>query len=139
MAAALLIVVALLLLAIELKFGTYGAAAIPGALLLSLGMIALVHDPERLNPVLPISVSIALALIAIFQGYLGFRARRNAHLAGNEELVGKIGVTRTAVGNSGTVFVRGEYWQAQSREPIPQGAEVRIESVEGLTLHVKEA
>ena len=40
---------------------------------------------------------------------------------------------------SGQVFVRGEYWNAWSDEPIKQGERVKVESVEGLKLKVKKA
>jgi membrane-bound serine protease (ClpP class) len=136
---ATLIVIAILLLALEVKFGTYGAATVVAAVLLSIGLIGIMHDLNYWHPALPVAVSAALAIIASFQGYLGFRARKNKRLAGIEELIGKIGVSRTVIGKRGTVFVRGEYWQASSDNPIPAGVDVRIERVDGLLLYVKEA
>ncbi len=133
-----LIIVALLLLALEIKFGTYGAAAILGAVLLSLGILGLMQGFHYWHPALPIALSIALAIIATFQGYLGFRVRKEKRLAGAEELLGQTAVTRTPVEKRGTVMIRGEYWQATSDHPIPAGADVRIQRVEGLLLHVKE-
>ncbi len=139
MVPALLIIVALLLLAIELKFGTYGASALVGATLLSFGSILLMDESGYRHPVFAVSVSVALAIIAGFQGYLGLRTRKSKRLAGLEELVGEKGVSRTEIKNRGTVFVRGEYWQATSREAIPPGALVSVERVEGLLLFVREA
>ena len=139
MVASILIIAALLLLAVELKFGTYGASAMVGAALLSLGTIALMEQSGYQHPALAVSVSVALAIIAGFQGYLGLRARRHKRLAGLEELVGVKGVSRTEIRGRGMVFVRGEYWQATSREAIPAGALVSVEGVEGLLLFVREA
>ena len=133
-----LIVIALLLLALEVKFGTYGASAILGAVLLSLGILGFMQGFHYWHPAFPIAFSAALALIASFQGYLGFKSRKEKRLAGSEELLGQTAVARTAVEKRGTVFVRGEYWQATSERPIPAGADVRIQRVEGLLLHVKE-
>lgn len=114
MVSAILIVVALMLLAAELKFGTYGASALIAAILLSVAMLTLMRRIGYFHPALAIAVPAALAIIAGFQGYLGLRARKNVRLAGLEELVGEKGVSRTEISKSGTVLVRGEYWQAQS-------------------------
>jgi membrane-bound serine protease (ClpP class) len=133
-----LIVIALLLLALEVKFGTYGASAILGAVLLSLGVLGFMQGFHYWHPAFPIALSTALALIASFQGYLGFKSRKEKRLAGIEELLGQTAVARTPVEKRGTVFVRGEYWQATSDRPIPAGADVRIQRVDGLLLHVKE-
>jgi membrane-bound serine protease (ClpP class) len=133
-----LIILALLLLALEIKFGTYGASAILGAVLLALGLLGLMNAFHYRHPALPIAISVALAIIATFQGYLGFKTRKNVRLAGAEELIGKTAVARTEINTRGTVFVRGEYWQAASDHPIPAGTQVRIERVEDLVLHVNE-
>jgi membrane-bound serine protease (ClpP class) len=105
--------------------------------LLSIAAIGIMRDLNYWHPALPVAVSAALAIIASFQGYLGFRSRKHVRLTGSEELVGAIGVTRTEVGRRGTILVRGEYWQATSDNLIPAGVDVRIESVEGLLLHIK--
>ena len=139
MAAAILIIVALLLLGVELKFGTYGASAMVGAVLLSFGTISLMEHAGYRHPAFAISISVALGIITGFQGYLALRARKHQRLAGLEELIGVKGVSRTEISNRGTVVVRGEYWQATSREAIPAGALVSVERVEGLLLFVRES
>ncbi len=135
----LLILTAMLLLGVELKFGSHGASGVSGAILLSVGAIALFHGPHRINPALAIAVSIALCIIAVFLGYLGLRIRRSARLTGIQTLVGEKGVSRTEINSQGTVFVRGEYWQAKSEQSIPAGAPVFVERVQDFTLYVKEA
>jgi len=42
-------------------------------------------------------------------------------------------------GNSGKVFVDGEYWNAVSDSPIESGAPVEIIEMQGLILKVKPA
>jgi membrane-bound serine protease (ClpP class) len=69
---------------------------------------------------------------------MGIRAQRRPPLGGEEELVGRTGVTRTPVHTDGTVFVGGEYWQAISEAPIPQGRPVRVVAVSGARLAVEE-
>ncbi|MDQ2840683.1 MAG: hypothetical protein M3Y72_06525 [Acidobacteriota bacterium] len=134
-----LIVLALLFLAVEGKHGSGGIAAIIGAILLSFGATALVRAPHAIHPMLAISVSLAICLIASFLGYLAMRTRGAACQASVGELVGQVGLSRTEIGSAGTVLVRGEYWQATSQNVIPPGVRVLIDRVQGLTLYVREA
>ncbi len=134
-----LIAIALLLLGVELKFGGYGVSGTLGAVVFALGAVLLVRGPHGIPPALAIAVSFALCLISVFLGYLGLRARRAKQLTGIERLVGEHGVTRTEVHAGGTVFVRGEYWQAESSTAIPAGRAISIEAVHGLLLYVREA
>jgi membrane-bound ClpP family serine protease len=39
----------------------------------------------------------------------------------------------------GKVFVRGEYWNSKSDEPIAVGEAVEVVALEGLTLQVKKS
>lgn len=135
----LLILMAFVLFAVELKLGGHGVSGVSGAVLLLIGALAIVRGPHRISPALAIAVSVALCVIATFLGYLALRARRSKLLTGVEHLVGQLGVARTEISPQGTVLVRGEYWQARSNTPIPQGARVTIERVRDLTLYVKEA
>ena len=53
-------------------------------------------------------------------------------------LVGRDGVTRSAIDPTGTVFVRSELWTARSRGvSIPAGTKVRVAASEGLHLIVE--
>jgi membrane-bound serine protease (ClpP class) len=52
-------------------------------------------------------------------------------------LVGAIGIARTDIHNEGAVFVMSEDWSAQSEQPIPAGAEVRVVGREGFILQVE--
>ncbi|MBV8867084.1 MAG: hypothetical protein JO210_16930 [Acidobacteriaceae bacterium] len=135
----ILILMAILLLAAELKFGSHGVSGVAGAVLLSIGAIALFQGPRKISPALAIAVSVGLCIIAVFLGYLGLRVRRSASLTGIQRLVGEKGISRTAINSQGTVFIRGEYWQARSQQMIPAGAPVLVERVQDLILYVKEA
>jgi membrane-bound serine protease (ClpP class) len=134
-----LILMALVLLALELKLGGHGVSGASGAVLLLIGALVLVRGPHRINPALAAAVSIALCTIVISLGYLGLRARRSRLLTGVQRLVGQVGVARTEISSQGTVLVRGEYWQARSNVPIPTGGRVFIQRVQDMTLYVKEA
>ncbi len=134
-----LILLAILLLGAELKFGSHGASGVSGGVLLAVGAIALFQGPHRIHPALAIAVSIALCIIAIFLGYLGLRVRKSARLTGLSTLIGERGISRTEIHSQGTVFVRGELWQAKSQQSIPAGAPILVERVQDFTLYVKEA
>ncbi len=133
-----LIAFAILLLGIELKVGSHGASGVAGAVLLSVGAMALVQTPHRIDPALAFGISMAAGMIAASLGYLGLRARSALPRTGREVLIGETGISRTEIQPQGTVFVRGEYWQARSSAAVPAGARVVIEGVQGLLLFVKE-
>jgi membrane-bound serine protease (ClpP class) len=135
----LLVLLALALLAVEVKLGGHGISGTSGAVLLLIGALVLVRGPHRINPALAVAVSIALCSITIFLGFLALRVRRSRLLTGVQCLVGEVGVARTEISSQGTVLVRGEYWHAKSNVPIATGTRVSVERVEGMTLYVKEA
>jgi membrane protein implicated in regulation of membrane protease activity len=55
-------------------------------------------------------------------------------------LIGQTAYTLTAIepGLVGRVSIRGESWRAVATEAIPQGAPVRVMSIDGLTLVVRK-
>lgn len=134
-----LILTALLLFAFEGKQGSHGISGIAGAVLFGLGAVTLLRRPHSIHPIIACSVAVGAGMIAIFLGYLALQTRHVSARTGVETLVGEFGVSRTQIGSSGTVFVRGEYWQAKSQSLIPPDSRVLIDKVQGLTLHVREA
>ncbi len=134
-----ILAVALLLLAIELKYYTHLISGVAGTVLLAFGALVLFTGPERIAPALAIAVSVAFGAISIFLGVLAMRARQAKHATGLESLIGEVGVSRTELSPEGTVFVHGEYWRARSDRPIPAGKQVAVERVQDLLLYVKEA
>jgi membrane-bound serine protease (ClpP class) len=64
-------------------------------------------------------------------------SRREQQQTGREAMVGKVAVARTALDPSGTVFVRGERWEAILDEgSVEPGEEVLITRIEGLKMWV---
>jgi len=135
----MLLILALLLLGVELKFYTHMVSGVAGAILLACGALVVLQGPRRITPGLAVGVGIGFGVIAIFLGVLANRARKTKRLTGLETLVGETGVSRTEINLDGMVFVRGAYWKAHSDSAIPAGKPVRIERVDELVLHVKEA
>lgn len=58
---------------------------------------------------------------------------------GVESLVGAVGTATENLAPRGTVRVRAELWQAESREPVQAGESVRITGCRGMTVQVEAA
>jgi len=89
---------------------------------------------------IPSLITAAATLTAFFVFALSFalKAQRRRITTGMKGLIGEIG---SAIGNlnpKGMVFVRGEYWKAQScKGVIKKGEEIEVVDVERLRLKVK--
>jgi membrane protein implicated in regulation of membrane protease activity len=62
--------------------------------------------------------------------------------SGREELIGAQGTVRVPLDPLGLVFVHGALWRARVTQPatvLSRGDSVRVELVDGLTLHVAPA
>jgi membrane-bound serine protease (ClpP class) len=141
-AALALILVAFLLFALEAKFTSYGVFGIGGVLCMIFGALLLVDGPipeMRVHLVTALVVSIPLGAIAVLLMTLVIRAHRNPVVTGTEAMIGEIGVARTALDPSGTVFVHGELWNAVASDAIDAGTRVRVREVDGLRVTVERA
>jgi membrane-bound serine protease (ClpP class) len=121
---------------------SHGALALAGAASFVVGALML-FDPA--GPDYQVSLSVALAvggamaLITMLVVVKIVQARRRPAQTGQEELVGELGIVRSALQPSGLVFVHGEIWRAHTGgDPIPAGATIRVEAIEdGLVLVVR--
>jgi membrane-bound serine protease (ClpP class) len=123
---------------LEAKFASHGVLGIGGTVAMVLGAMLLINGPPemRIRLSTALSVSIPFALITMFLVTLVIRARANKAVMGMDTLVDQIAEARTALTPFGTVFLQGEYWNAESEVPVEKGALVRIVSVDGLKLRV---
>ncbi len=137
-AGAALLVLGLSLFVLEAKFASHGVLGIGGTVAMVLGAMLLIDGPPemRIHLSTALSVSIPFALITMFLVTLVIRARANKAVMGTNTLVDQIAEARTALTPSGTVFLQGEYWNAESEAPVEKGGQVRVVSVEGLKLRV---
>jgi membrane-bound serine protease (ClpP class) len=124
------------------SFGALGAGGIVGILL---GALMLFQEQPLPSPALHVDWQVILpvvlffGLLVIFLSRLVVQAHRRVPVTGSEGLVGKLATARTAIEGRGKVFVHGEYWDARSKESIPEGATVKIIRVDGLLLDVEKA
>jgi membrane-bound serine protease (ClpP class) len=79
-----------------------------------------------------------MVIIGVLVAYSLGRTFLTHQTAGMDEMIGLIGRSASPIGPTGKVFVRGEYWNVVSDEPIEEGQSVEVVSVDGLTLLVRK-
>ncbi|MBT0653594.1 NfeD family protein [Geomobilimonas luticola] len=142
-AGVLLILLALILFIAEIKIVSHGMLTVGGVIAMVLGSLLLFESPE---PYLRVSWSVILVTVVATVGFFVFavrkvlQAHRNQPTTGREGLVGEVGVADGELTPAGgKVFVRGEYWDAWSEEPVTAGEQVVVDAVEGMRLRVRKA
>jgi membrane-bound serine protease (ClpP class) len=97
----------------------------------------------RVNPWVVVAIAVSMFVFLVFVVREMVTARRAAAVGSTTapRLVGQVGLVTTALDPSGTVRVDSERWSAvsDSGEPIPEGEEVIVTDIEGLTLKVFKA
>jgi membrane-bound serine protease (ClpP class) len=140
----LLMILAAGFFAAEAFVPSHGALALAGAVSFVVGSLML-FDPAGEGYQVSIWVALAvggtLGLVTAIVVTKVVRARRAPTKTGREEMIGEIGVVRSAVAPSGLVNVHGEIWKAHAEgEPLAPGEYVRVQGIgEGLVLEVERA
>jgi membrane-bound serine protease (ClpP class) len=138
--AVLLLIGAVVLMALEAKFGGHGALAIGGIVCLMFGTLTLVAAPVpqmAISPWVAIAVSTAFGGITVFLVRLAVRARRRKARLGADALVGSAASAMEPLTPEGHVLVEGEIWQAVASEPVKAGARLRVVGHEQYLLQVE--
>jgi membrane-bound serine protease (ClpP class) len=96
-----------------------------------------------------LGVSVARSVVAGVGGTVGVlmllvatlvvRSQRRPALLGAQGMVGTVGIAQRRLAPTGTVLIRGEYWAAESEEPVEAGERVEVTDVRGLRLRVRPA
>ncbi|NTW36568.1 MAG: nodulation protein NfeD, partial [Syntrophobacteraceae bacterium] len=139
-AGVLLILLALILFIAEIKIVSHGMLTVGGVIAMILGSMLLFDSPE---PYLRVSWSVIAVTAVTVAGFFvlavtkALRAHHQRPTTGREGLIGKEGLADSGIAPEGKVFVRGEYWDAWSEDPITAGDKVVVEAVEGMRLKVK--
>ena len=134
----LLVALAFILFIVEIKAPTHGILIVGGIVSFVLGALILFNSPfYAVSRSLIISVAVVTAAFFAFIVAKAVASMRQQATTGSEGLVGKLAEVRTELSPRGTVFLRGELWQAQAEDgPVPVGEEVRVVSVENMRLRV---
>lgn len=138
----LLILLALILFIAEIKIVSQGMLTVGGVIAMLLGSLLLFRSSE---PYLRLSWSVILVTVLMTSLFFivvvskTVAALRTKPVTGSEGLVGEGGVAETEIAPQGKVFVRGEYWDAVSDEPIAGGEPVTVVAVHGMRLTVRRS
>ena len=84
-----------------------------------------------------LGLAIPFALITSFLLSIALRARRSKIVTGIEGMMGEQAMTVGDLNPSGTILVRGEYWNAHASRRVAPNEPVRITGIDGLTLRVE--
>jgi membrane-bound serine protease (ClpP class) len=139
-AGVLLFLLGIVFLILEATVTSFGLLAIGGIISMLLGSVMLIKtDVEFLQ----ISWSVILPVVALAAAFsflmvgMGVKAMRRPPVTGREEMVGLVGIVKTALTPQGQLAVRGELWEAISEQPLQPGDEAEVTRLDGLRLHVK--
>lgn len=124
-----LLVGAIVLMALEAKFGGHGALAIAGIICLMFGTLTLVAAPipqMAISPWVAIGVTLGFGGITFWLLGLAMRARRRKVRLGADALVGSSASAMEALNPQGHVLVEGEIWLAVASEPIAAGTKLMV-------------
>jgi membrane-bound serine protease (ClpP class) len=137
-----LILLGLSLFALEAKLTSHGVLAVGGMVALVMGALILVRSPwpeARIRLSTALSVAVPLGVITIILLRFAIAAKLRKAVTGEEGMTSSLGTAQTDIDLEGKVLVRGELWDARSRQMVPKGARVRVVEIDGLTLVVEPA
>jgi membrane-bound serine protease (ClpP class) len=86
-----------------------------------------------------IVLALALGGFTVFAGAKALAAQRQPIYSGGEGLIGRVATVKTAfgAGETGSVFVQGEWWNARLNEgTLAAGEQVQVIGRDGFTLIV---
>ena len=136
-----LILFGIILFIAEIKIISHGMLSVAGVISLVLGSVMLF---ESSAPALRVSLSVMIPTVSLVSLFfiavvtLAVKAQRGKPSTGVEGMIGREGTAITPVHTEGRVLIKGEYWNASSREPIEEGAGVRVIGAAGLKLKVEK-
>jgi membrane-bound serine protease (ClpP class) len=136
----ILIGLAFVLFVVDLKAPTHGVLTVGGIVSLVAGALLLFNSPlYQVSITAVVSVAIVTGLFFAFAIAKVLQTQRRPAVTGREGLIGRIAEARTPLDPAGTVFIKGELWDAIATDgPIEAGHEVEIVGVDRFCLNVKK-
>jgi membrane-bound serine protease (ClpP class) len=136
-----LIALAMILFVAEVFTPTFGALTAGGIVAFVLGAALLFDSPGVAVPwPAIIALAVGMGAFTFFAGTKGLAAQRSPAKTGGEGMVGQIGTAKTAfqAGERGSVYVYGEWWNAQLENgSVQAGERVQVVGRDGYTLTVR--
>ncbi len=132
---------AFILFVIDIKAPTHGALTVGGIVSLVAGALILFNSPlYRVSIAAVVSVALVSGAFFAFAIAKVVQAQKKPAVTGKEGLIGLVAQARTELDPQGTVFVKGELWDATAvGGPIERGEPVEIVAVEGFRLRVRRS
>lgn len=142
-----LMLLAIVLLAIDVRVPTHGVLSAGALISLALGSFIFFdtgvdRGTQLLSPIIIGGVVVGVGLIALFVLQYAIRSQRWPVRTGSAGLVGQQATVLSPLAPDGRVRVLGEDWSARLAHPesaasVEQGASVRVVRVEGLRVFVE--
>lgn len=136
-----LIGLAIVLFVAEAFTPTFGILIAGGAVSFFLGALMLFQDLPKsmeLSWAWLVPATVLTTLFFVWIVTEGIRVQFTNNITGKESMIGKQGeVIESIDGNSGRIFINGEYWNAISNEELKEGEACEIVEINGLTAKVK--
>jgi membrane-bound serine protease (ClpP class) len=134
----LFIALAFILFVVDIKAPTHGILTVGGIVSFVLGSLILFNSPYyQVSRNLVVSVGLATGAFFAFIVAKAIAIQYRPATTGAEALVGAIATARTDLSPVGTIFLKGEWWEAEAEgDPVKAGERVRIKSVDGFRLRV---
>ena len=139
-----LIIFGIILFLLEVKITSHGMLAIGGVVSLLLGSFFLIRTNSALEFIkmsgsVIITTTAVTAMFFLFLVGMGLRAQRTKPVTGMEGLIGEEGEAQAKLEPSGTVWVHGESWNAESISGIiDKGKKIRVTGIKDLKLYVEQ-
>ncbi|MCS6287662.1 MAG: nodulation protein NfeD [Nitrospira sp.] len=136
----LLFLLGIIFLILEASVTSYGVLAVGGLISMLLGSVMLIKTEVEF---LQISWAVILPVVALVSGFtffmvgMGMNAMRRRPVTGQEEMIGLVGIVKTALTPHGQLAIHGELWEAVSEQPLQPGDKAEVTRLDGLRLHVK--
>ncbi len=118
---------------------SFGALGFGGLVAFVIGSIVLMDTGApgmALSRGLVGGVATAAGILMLGTMWLAMRARQRPVATGREQMIGDIAEAVDAFTGKGQVRIYGELWNAVSTKPVAAGQQLRVDRVQGLTLHV---
>jgi membrane-bound serine protease (ClpP class) len=130
------------MLVAEAFLPTFGVIGVGGIVAFVLGSLLLFDTPDstiRVDRGLIAGVALTLGTFTAVVGWLVVRTQRRRSSVGAEGMIGERGQVRRVVvpARQVKVFVHGEYWDAETDEPLAVGDTVEVAAMSGLRLRVR--
>mgnify|MGYP003700424801 CR=1 FL=1 len=136
----ILMLLGIALMVAEAMAPSFGVLGIGGTAAFVLGSIMLMDtDVPGFQIALPLILATAVVTAGLVILVLGMaiRARGRKVVMGDESWLGAEAFALDGFEREGYVRIHGELWRARSDTPVAEGQKVRVNRVEGLTLHVE--